>query len=726
MASSATRSKVPRTDQAGSAALQHLPWNSARLLSRVLPAIEQFLGSAGFDRAPWLVVAFAAGIVAWFAMPTVWDWTALLMLCLALSLAALVLLKADGPHPHLRLAAIVLPLLLAGGCLTIWAKSTLIGAVPIAKPVVATIDARVLARQDEPARDRIRIVLATREPGTGRAIRVRVNLPQAQDVKELAPGADIRLKVRLMPPAPPMLPGAYDFARTAWFAGLAGTGSVIGPIVVRDPGSDDELLSAARSSLAGHVRARLPGGEGGIAAALASGDRGGITDADEAAMRDSGLSHLLSISGLHVSAVVGAAYIVVLRLLALFPWLALRVRLPIVAAGSGALAGLGYTILTGSEVPTVRSCVGALLVLLALVLGREALSLRMLAVAAFVVLLFWPEAVVGPSFQLSFAAVAALIALSGASPVRRFLAPREEGWGMRGLRHLALLLLTGIVIEMALTPIGLFHFHRAGAYGAAANVIAIPLTTLVIMPLEALALVLDIFGLGAPVWWLTGKALSMLLGIAHWVASRPGAITMLPAMGGGSFALFVCGGLWLALWSGKVRLLGLIPAVIGALSLATLRSPDIFISGDGRHVGIAGEAKGELLVLRDSRSEFVRDNLTELAGMNGDLRMLADWPGARCNAEFCTTTLNREGREWHLLLTRGRTAVPERALAAACDRSDIVIGDRWLPRSCRPRWIKADRFVLSRTGGLTIDLLDGDIRTVAETQGRHGWWRGPV
>jgi competence protein ComEC len=111
-----------------------------------LPAIEQFLGSAGFDRAPWLVVAFAAGIVAWFAMPTAWDWTALVMLCLALSLAAVVLLKADGPHPHLRLAAIVLPLLLAGGCLTIWTKSTLIGAVPIAKPVVATIDARVLAR----------------------------------------------------------------------------------------------------------------------------------------------------------------------------------------------------------------------------------------------------------------------------------------------------------------------------------------------------------------------------------------------------------------------------------------------------------------------------------------------------------------------------------------------------------------------------------------------------
>src|SRR5690606_27391441 len=208
------------------------------------------------------------------------------------------------------------------------------------------------------------------------------------------------------------------------------------------------------------------------------------------------------ISGLHVSAVIAAAYLLAVKLLALWPWLALRVRLPLVAAGVAALAGVAYTLLTGAEVPTVRSCVGAVLVLIALALGREPLSLRMVAVGAIFVLLLWPEALVGPSFQMSFAAVIAIVALHGAAPVRAFLAPREEGWPVWIARRVAMLLMTGVVIEIALMPIVLFHFHRAGLYGALANVVAIPLVTFVSMPLIALALLLDVVGGGAPVWWL--------------------------------------------------------------------------------------------------------------------------------------------------------------------------------------------------------------------------------
>src|SRR4029079_4271835 len=180
------------------------------------------------------------------------------------------------------------------------------------------------------------------------------------------------------------------------------------------------------------------------------------------------------------------------------------------------------------EVPTVRSCIGAILVLIALALGREPLSLRMVAVGAIVVLLLWPEALVGPSFQMSFAAVIAIVALHGAKPVRDFLAPREEGWIAWGARRTAMLLVTGLVIELALMPIVLFHFHRAGLYGALANVIAIPLTTFVSMPLILLALALDTVGAGAPAWWLAGKSLELLLWIARFTARQPGAVGVLP------------------------------------------------------------------------------------------------------------------------------------------------------------------------------------------------------
>jgi competence protein ComEC len=693
-------------------------------LSSVLRLIDRFLSDAGFNRAPWLAVAFAGGIAAWFWLDNRWQWLALIACCLAIALLALGWLRADGGYPYLRHAIAGVALLAAAGCVTVWLKSALVGAPPIARPTVAWFDATVLDREERPAEGRVRLVIATRDPGDGRPLRVRLNVPMEFDGARVGEGARIRLRARLVPPASPMLPGGYDFARTAWFAGLAATGSALGPVEVVDAGQSGGLLSRVQARLSRHVRDRVPGSAGSIAAAYASGDRGAIEPADDDAMRDAGLTHLLSISGLHVSAVVAAAYVVALRLLALWPWLALRVRLPLLAAGTGAAAGIGYTLLTGAEVPTVRSCIGAVLVLAALALGREALSMRMIAVAAFTVMLFWPEAVVGPSFQMSFAAVIAIVALSASAPARRFLAPREEGLAARGLRYLAMLLLTGVVIELALMPIGLFHFHRAGVYGALANVIAIPLTTVVTMPLIAIALLLDLAGAGGPIWWLAGKSIELVLMLAHWVAARPGAVTVLPAMGLGGVMLFVSGGLWLALWQGRVRLLGLLPVLAGMIGLLMLRPPDILVSGDGRHVGITGAAGGELLVLRDSRSGFVRDNLTELAGMDGMLRPLDVWPGARCSRDFCVVTLRRGGRDWRLLMARGRDQVAERALAAACDRADIVIADRWLPRSCRPAVLKADRRLLARTGGLVIDLEAGRLTTVAETQGEHGWWRG--
>lgn len=394
-----------------------------------------------------------------------------------------------------------------------------------------------------------------------------------------------------------------------------------------------------------------------------------------------------------------------------------------IAAGGGALAGLAYTLLTGAQVPTVRSCIGALLVLAALALGREALSLRMLAVAAFLVMLLWPEAVVGPSFQMSFAAVLAIVALAGSAPIRTFLSPRDEGLLMRGARNLVMVLVTGIVIEAALMPIGLYHFHQAGVYGALANVVAIPLTTFVIMPSVLLALVLDLVSLGAPAWWLADKAVVLLTGLAHWVASRPGAVTVFPAFGAGAFGLFIAGGLWIGLWSGRVRWLGLVPALAGVVLLVSARPADILVSGDGRHVGLLPDNGYKLFVLRESRSTFARENLAEIAGMRGDPIRVMDWPGARCSPDTCIVEVARGDRRWRVLMTRSRGALPERSLAAACERVDIVIADRWLPRSCRPRWLKADRRLLAATGGLAIDLRREHIATVAEGEGQHGWWR---
>lgn len=713
---------VPLGEEPADAALQQSPWRNRARLSSVGDAFDSALAKAGFDRGPWLAIAFAGGIAAWFVLEGPLEWVLMASGCLMAVLAAVAMWRGVEARAHVLAAVVSVGLLMAAGLGIVWTRSALIGAEPIDRALSTPLAGRVLERIEQPAEGRVRIVLATRLPGEERAIKVRVNVPLAKDRPDLTEGALVRLKARLMPPSPPMLPGGYDFARAAWFEGLAATGGLQGDIDVLEPAEDDAVLAPLQRRLSEHVRSRLDGSPGAIAAAFASGDRGAIASEHEEAMRDSGLTHLLSISGLHVSAVIAAAYLLAIKLLALWPWLALRVRLPLVAAGIAALAGVVYTLLTGAEVPTVRSCVGALLVLVALALGREPLSLRMVAVGAIFVLLLWPESLIGPSFQMSFAAVVAIVALHGAAPVRAFLRPREEGWLPWAARRLAMLLLTGIVIEVALMPIVLFHFHRAGLYGAVANVVAIPLVTFVSMPLIALALLLDMAGAGAPAWWLAGRSLDLLLEIAHFTAAQPGAVKLMPQMSGFTFALFVAGGLWVALWRARLRLLGLVPVVLATAMLLATPVPDLLVSGDGKHVGIT--EGGRLLVLRETRSDFNRENLLELAGVTGEPIPLGEWPGAECSRDFCVATLHRSGRPWDVLMSRSRALIPERALAAACERSDIVVSERWLPASCRPRWLKADGRMLSESGGLAIVLDDRSVSRVADSQGEHGWWRG--
>lgn len=546
---------------------------------------------------------------------------------------------------------------------------------------------------------------------------VRVNVAQGDLPPGITPGAVVSLRARLMPPPGAALPGAYDFARVAWFQRIGATGRGFAPVTVVTPG--DAASAGLRTRLTAHIVSRMNGSEAGIAAAFVTGDRGSIGEDDAEAMRRSGLAHLLSISGLHVTAVVVATMAVVLKLLALFPPLALRVRLPVVAAGAGALAAVGYTWLSGADVPTVRSCIAALLVLAALSMGREAITLRMIATGAFLVLLILPESLAGPSFQLSFAAVTAIVALHEHPRATRWFLKRDEGVARRMLRGIGSLLLTGVVVEAALMPIGLYHFHKAGLYGALANIVAIPLTTFVTMPLEGAALALDTVGLGAPAWWAVERSLALLLWIARTVAAAPGSVASLPAMPGGAFALMVAGGLWIALWRTGMRRLGILPLVAGAIWALVTPAPDLLVTSDGRHLALRTD-DGGMAILRDRAGDYVRSTLGEGGGVEGELPPLSEQPGVACSPDLCIATRTTGGRRWIILATRSGYSVPWAELVAACARADIAVSDRRLPKGCRPRWLKLDRTMLARTGGVAVSLSRGTVVTV-RGGGRHPW-----
>jgi len=680
---------------------------------------EQLLEAEREQLPLWIPVGLLAGIAAWFALPDPMSWSAFLAVAGAGFLGAL----AFGGGTRTSASVAWFSLFALIGCALIWMRAESVAAPRIERPQAVAFTAKVVKADRLAARDQLRLLLAP-DPTSNLPPQLRVSVPLDKVPKGLEPGATVRLRAYLLPPPPMAVPGAYDFARTAWFARIGATGRALGQVEVvapPDPGSWSAWLQRARARTSAHVQEQLPGSTGAIAAALATGDQGGLSEADAEAMRSSGLAHLLSVSGLHITAVVGAVMLLTLRLLALSPWLALRVNLVLVAAAVAGLVAIAYTLFTGAEVPTIRSCAAALLVLIGIAMGREAITLRLVATGAIIVLLFWPEAAAGPSFQLSFAAITAIVALHEHPKVKALLARREEGRLGRIGRLLLGLLLTGIAVEAAIAPIALFHFHQAGLYGALANIVAIPLTTFVIMPIEALALLFDLVGAGAPFWWLTGVALDLLLALAHGVAAAPGAVALVPAVPPAAFLMVIVGLLWIGLWRRRWRWWGAAPLAVGAIWALAASPPDMLVTGDGKHLAIRTQ-EGGLALLRPRAGEYVRDLLAELSGAEPEFVEVEAAPAGACSNALCAYDLQGSGRRWRILATRSRDLVRWDEMVAACAAADIVVSDRTLPEGCRPKWIKADRAFLQRSGGLSFTLRSEPVvTTVAQHIGRHPW-----
>lgn len=675
--------------------------------------LESFLEAERAQLPPWAVVGLGCGIAGWLTLDGTHQWLALIAFSTALSILGFI-----GGAGRAERALGWFMGAVALGCGLIWLRSESVAAPRLEWPRVATFEARVEKVEPLAAKETIR--LTVRPSDAKLPPRARVSIPQEGAPEGLAVGASIQVRARLAPPPPMALPASHDFGRDFWFKGIGATGRALGPIKVLQP-VEASGLDATRNRLGEHIRERLPGPSGTIATALATGDQNAVGKEDADAMRRSGLAHLLSVSGLHIAAVVGAAMLLTMKVLALSERLALRWNLVLVAAGVGAATGIAYTLLTGAQVPTVRSCIAALLVLAGLALGRDAISIRLIAVGALLVLLFRPEALAGASFQFSFAAVTAIVALHALPAARQLFNRREEGIGMRVLRALGSMVATGLAVEAALIPFALYHFHKAGLYGVAANIVAIPMTTFIIMPLEAAALLLDAVGLGAPLWWLTGLAVDLLLSLAHAVADARGAVAMLAAMPSWAFGIIVAGVLWLCLWNTSARLAGLIPIAIGAIGAVAAPTPDLLVTGDGRHLAVVDEG-GVPLLLRDRSGDFVRDLFAENAGFDGDPQALSASGWTRCSRDSCIALIPGGGRDWALLATRSSQSIDWRQLVTACASADIVVSDRWLPRACTPRWLKLDRKALEQSGGVAI-YFDGRPRaeTVGERLGNHPW-----
>ena len=660
----------------------------------------------------WLPVFFACGVAAWFLLPWAGQRIGFAAGCAGLAVAGFA-----GGWRGVWVAGL---LALAGMGAAEWRCRSVAHTVLTARQTLQ-LTGTVEDVERRPGRDQVRFLMAPDDPALPHRVRISI---KGSGPPGLLDGVRVALRAQLTPPAAASFPGGYDFARRAWFMEIGATGFPMGPIAITrkapPPSGALQWLADTRDTLTARLRAKVPGDAGTVVAAFVTGDQGAIPLDTAQAMRDSGLAHLLSISGVHIAVVVGLTMWLVRRSLTLVPWIALRWPVKTIAVAIAALAGIGYTILAGGEVPTVRSCLATVIVLVGIMLGREAFSLRLLAAGAFVIIAIRPEALLGPSFQLSFAAVIGIVSLYE-SPVGRWLQrPRaEEGWGRKLVRHALSLLASGVVAEITLNSIGLFHFNRAGVYGIFANLIAIPWTSFVIMSLLMLALAADAVGLGWIIYPLLGWSMRVLIHIAGFTAGLPGAVVLLPAMPAIAYGLFIFGCLWLALWQSRWRAMGAAVAMTGLALAATARPPDLIVSGDGRHAAII-QPDGSLAFLRERAGSYIRDMWGDATAATLE-PALADLPNARCSDDACVTDIVRGDRRWRLLATLSKEQVARPIFEPACVAADIVVSDRRLPPWCTPRWLKLDRGTLATTGAVAVWFDARRVETVHERLGDHPW-----
>ena len=661
---------------------------------------------------PWLPVAYGFGIVAYFTAQRepVW-WAALAAMQGGFALAYLARRRPVGFPLALALAAT------AAGFATASFKTSRVAHPVLAYPSwSAQVSGFVETREERARSDRIVVRVAQIE---GRRLRVKPERVRVAVRKGTAPSVAsfVAFKAHLSPPLQPLRPGGYDFARAMYFQRIGASGFVLGAIKIekapRPPGlwlRAVAAIDAMREAINARIHGVLPGDRGSIASALITGKRNAISEPVSNAFYISSLAHVLAISGFHMAVVAGIAFFFIRALLALSP--ALAVRRPIKKwAAAGALAAAAfYLVLSGASVSTQRSFIMIAIVLIGVMADRPALTFRTLTIAAFAVLLIAPEAIVHPSFQMSFAATLALIAayqygLPGSALWRAGTdTPLHARAALWGVREVVGLVLASLVAGLATTPYAAYHFHRVAPYGVLANLAAMPVVSAWVMPMGILGVLTHPFGVDAVFWQLMGRGIDWMIAVALWVTALPGSVGHIHAFGTGPLLVATAGLLLVCLLRTPLRFSGAALLIVAALWALNAPRPDVLVAGDGRAAAIRGP-DGRLSVLSSGRDSFA---LKEWLAADGDARDVKDkslHDGVACDAIGCIGHL-KDGRLASMVLKL-------EAFAEDCARAGVVVSARAAQAPCAATLV--DRKVWRARGAVA---LRWDGKGFAETFAR--------
>lgn len=676
----------------------------------------------------WIPVLIGVGIAAHFALPEPPPfWLSLAVPGALVAAAALLGLRASAPTALVATAV----------CFAVGVAAAGVRTERVAAPVIEretgplTVTGRILWR-DARGSKRIQLLI---EPATvGRMtpddlpdrVRISAHRGQAGDVRA---GDFIRIRAVLRPPPGPVAPGAFDFARKAWFERLGGVGFAISdatPTSGSPPALSVRLsttIERLRDSIAERIITRLGPVRGAIAAALLTGKRGAIPEDTLQAIRDAGLAHLLAISGLHMALVCGTVFSFAGLLLAASPWLGIRIVVKKWAAVAALAAGTGYYLLAGGSVATERAFIMAGVALVAVLIDRPAITMRNVALAAVIVLLLRPESIADAGFQMSFGAVVALVAFYDWVRTRRMGRERPpRHWAPVRLIAISILAVaaTTVIATMATGPIAAFHFNRVAVFGLAANLVAVPLVGSVVMPLGLLALLLMPLGLDGWALDLMGHGTGIVIDTAAAIAGLDGAVVAAPAPHWAALPLFAVGGLWICLWRASWRWLGIVPVLLSFALAGTAPRPDLLVARDARNVALRGDDGRLVAAIRRVEAYSVDQWLRR----DGDATRAPAPPDTmfRCDSEACAATATNGARVAY--------ALRRSAFAEECRRADILVSRIPVRTRCPSPSIIIDISDIRRRGPHAVHLGAGPYGTDrVETAADHrsGWpwnpWR---
>lgn len=581
-------------------------------------------------------------------------------------------------------------------------------------------------------RKRVRLTVTPRAidglsaPQLPKRIRVSVLDPD----HKLQAGSLVSFLARLKPPSGPVLPGGYDFSFNSYFDGRGAGGFAVSKVQVLQPkvnrnnlsGAIRDMIARVRSAVGNRISESLPGESGTIARALIVGERRAIPEPIVEDLRVAGLAHILAISGLHMVLLTGTMFALARAILALSPTLALTCPIKKWAALAAFVVGFMYLLLSGASVATERAFIMVGIALFAILVDRAALTLRSLAVAAFVVAALFPHTIMGPSFQMSFLAVAGLIAMaewfaarkpeaqnfSGSRPWRAFRKARMYTIGLA---------MTSLIAGAATAPLAAYHFNTIAPLSILGNLAAMPIVGFIIMPVGFVACLLMPFGLEPLAFSIMGYGIDLVIGIAGYVSQLSGGAEQVGRISVLTPLICTLGILWAAIWRCRWRWggIGLFALGVAAAPLAT--NPDIVITETG--TGLLVKLQNAPLSLkRESGSAFEAKILLRAYADQRTSRDNSLTNGFVCDPDGCTYTImgNRNGLETDTriesqqpvaLIALART---RRAFVEDCHRADIIVSRFDAPVNCPNPVHIFDGKRLKQTGAVAMHLSDtGDL-----------------